>query len=224
MSYRRTSFTPGEWYHCYSRSIDKQTVFLDEQDFRRFLQALYLANSDPKINRGDFRNYSHDYILCMPRGISLVNIAAYALMPNHFHILLQEKEVHGTSKFMQKLGTSFAMYFNEKYDHVGNVFIKPFRAKHISSDEYLRRVRQYIHLNPAELFEPRWKEGKVQNLYTLETKLQNYFYTSIPDYYQPNGRIEKAILDPEAMNFLHEAPELLSVLKEARDYYLELHG
>jgi len=123
---------------------------------------------------------------------------------------------------MQKLGTSFSMYFNNKHKRIGNVFIKPFRAKHITNDRYLRRIRQYIHLNAAELFEPGWKQGKVFNLANLEKRLQEYRYTSIPDYYQSHPRAERNILDYNALAFLHEAPVLSSVLEEAREYYRNL--
>jgi putative transposase len=143
-------------------------------------------------------------------------------MPNHFHFLVQEKEEGGVSNFMQKLGTSFCMYFNNKHDRIGNVFIKPFRSKHILDDRYLGRVKQYIHLNAAELFEPEWKRGKVHNLENLEKHLKEYEYSSIPDYYKSEPRIERNILDPDAINFLREGPPLVSVLEEAREYYLDL--
>lgn len=142
-------------------------------------------------------------------------------MPNHFHILLQETIERGISKFMQKVGTSFAMYFNVKRKHVGNVFIKPFRSKHIKDDLYLRQVAQYIHLNPAELFEPGWKRGTVRNMRLLEKRLSAYHYSSLPDYCGAR-RPEKAILNTKAIELLKDAPLLATVLEEAAAYYAEL--
>lgn len=222
MAYRQTAFAPKEWYHCYTRSIDSKPVFRAQVDYERFLQAMYLANSKTRIDRSNFRHPTHQTVLSIPRGDQRIAIGAYALMPNHFHILLQEKEVGGISTFMQKLGTSFAMYFNVKYKHVGNVFIKPFRAKHITNDRYLRRVVQYIHLNAADLFESDWKLGRVDDFNNLEKQLRAYPYTSIPDYYESNSRAETTILDFEAMNFLHEETDLMSTLEEAKSYYWEM--
>ena len=51
------------------------------------------------------------------RGRKLVQIGAYCLMPNHFHILITQVSEDGISKFMQKLSTAYAMYYNKKYNH-----------------------------------------------------------------------------------------------------------
>lgn len=222
MGYRQAEFAPGEWYHCYTRSIDKKNVFTSNEDFERFIQALYLSNSDVAITRSSLYRPTHTELLKTKRGKPLVAIGAYALMPNHYHLLLQELTDGGISSFMQKVGTSFAMYFNEKNDRAGNVFIKPFRARHIADDRYLRRVFQYIHLNAAEIFEPQWKQGSVKDRRSLEKRLLAYRFSSIPDYYQKLLRLERAVLDPEAMRFLRSAPALSSVITEAASYYREL--
>ena len=84
------------------------------------------------------------------------DILAYCLMPNHFHLLLQDAlpAGGGISKFMQKVGTAYTMYFNASRERAGNLFVKPFRSKHVSDDRYFKRVAQYIHFNPIELMEP----------------------------------------------------------------------
>jgi putative transposase len=228
MTYRQTAFAPEEWYHCYSRSIDRSIVFTNTSDYERFLQALYLSNSNKSIDRSVFYKHTHADFFEVPRTSPLVAIGAYCLMPNHFHILLQEKADGGISKFMQKLGTSFTMYFNAKNQHVGNVFIKPFRSKHIEDDRYLRRVTQYIHLNPAEIFEPEWKKGVVQNENALEENLTNFKYSSLFDYQSVSGgvasgyRPERKILDPASMSLLQTDEPLSYVLREAAAYYADL--
>jgi REP element-mobilizing transposase RayT len=222
MGYRRTPFAVGEWYHCYTRGIDKRDTFESEDDCRRFIQLLYLANSSESVGREYFYYMSHTDILQRSRLTPLVSIGAYCLMKNHYHILIQETVENGISRFMQKLGTGYTMYFNEKYERVGSLFVGPFRSKHINSDPYVRRVTQYIHLNPAEMFEAGWKKGKVKNFAKLERNLLTYQFSSLPDY-SGSHRPEKSILDTSAVAFLRdEAPPLREVVRDAADYYAAL--
>lgn len=222
MGYRRTPFAFDEWYHCFNRGIDKRTVFESEDDSRRFIQLLYLANDTAPIRRENFYHLPHDRILQLPRERTIVAIGAYCLMGNHFHLLVREISDGGITRFMQKVGTGYAMYFNEKHDRIGNLFVKPFRSKHIGDDDYLRRVTQYIHLNPAERFESAWKDGKVNNMQILEKDLRTYSFSSLPDYFG-TGRCERRILDEKAINLIAEGLPTLSVmLAEARSYYEQI--
>jgi putative transposase len=223
MAYRRVPFVPGEWYHCFTRGVDKRVVFETEQDFRRFTELLYLANSTDTIDRGRIQHLQHDEIFAVPRGEAFVRIGAYCLMGNHPHLLLQENKEGGVSKFMHKILTGYTMYFNIKRKRVGNLFITPFRSKHIDKDVYLKRVVQYIHLNPAEIFEPQWKQGELKNFAFLERKLLAYPYSSAQDYFLKSPqRPEVAILDSEARDLLKEAPSFQNILVETQEYYKQI--
>ncbi|MEK7601655.1 MAG: transposase [Patescibacteria group bacterium] len=223
MGYRRVPFACEEWYHCYSRGIDKRVVFEDDADAQRFVELLYLANDNKPIQRENFYHLKHSDILRMPRNHQIVSIGAYSLMKNHYHLLIQEIEEGGITKFMQKVGTGYSMYFNKRHNRVGNVFVKPFRSKHVSTDRYLYRVAQYIHLNAAEIFEKGWKHGRVSNIAALQQKLTQYPFSSFPDYASDSLRPERSILDESARTILADRlPELSAVLIEMRDYYLDL--
>ena len=222
MAYRRTPFAPGEWYHCYSRGVDKRKVFETRQDYERFLQALYLSNDKEPTQRSNFQKHPHEAILAQLRNEPLVAVGAYCLMSNHFHLLLQETVGGGITKFMHKLGTSYTMYFNNKRGRVGNLFVKPFRSKHVGDERYLKRIVQYIHLNPIELFERGWKQGRVESVRVLKERLQTYRYSSLFDY-GTQERAEKNILDREAVSFLKEDSSISEkLLAEAAAYYMEL--
>ena len=222
MAYRRHEFAPDEWYHCYSRGVDKRRVFTNTADYERFLQGLYLSNDTQAITRGNFQHRSHTDILRLPRTKALVLIGAYSLMPNHFHLLLKELEPGGVTKFMHKLGTGYTMYFNAKYERVGNLFVKPFRSRHIGDDRYFKRVAQYIHLNPAELFESEWKKGSVKSISKLEASLRTYRYGSFVEYCGQT-RPETTIIDKDAMDLLRsDAPKINQILNEALAYYRDL--
>lgn len=227
MGYRRDAFAPDEYYHVFSRGIDKRRVYMDERDFERFEKLLYLANDEgSQVNLELLKHLTPKELFALPRKSPLVAIGAYCLMDNHPHIVMQEIADGGISTFMRKVGTGYTSYFNRKYDRIGNLMVKPFRAKHITDDAYLRRVIQYVHLNPAEIFEPGWKDGSVSDMDKLEQNLIAYTHSSLPDYFttlQSAPRFQKSILDEEVYSMISgELPPLRSVLEEAAAYYAEL--
>lgn len=222
MAIRRTSFAIDEWYHCYNRGVEKRTTFTTKDEYARFMQVLYLCNSNTALRRDDLPDTSDEFIFQISRGDTLVDIGVYCLMPNHFHLLLRERTEGGISRFMHKVSTAYTMYFNIKHDRVGGLFIKPFRSKHISKNLYFTYVAQYIHLNPLEIFEPSWKEGKVLDMSSLEKKLANYTYSSFSEY---NGisRWEKTILEASAFDLIQsQTKPIKTLLEEAAEYYLGL--
>ncbi len=102
--------------------------------------------------------------------------------------------------------------------------VKPFRSKHIDDDRYLRRVIQYVHFNPAEVFEPGWKKGEIRNVKELERRLLGYTFSSLPDYFG-NKRPERYILDQEAYDLLRDGlPKFRDVLKEAVAYHDDIES
>lgn len=222
MGYRRVPFAVNEHYHCYTRGIDGRVTFQDRQDYERFQEYLYLCNDICSFDRNNFLRHSHVEIFSRPRKQQLVAIGFYSLMPNHFHVGFQEIEEGGSSKFLQKLGTSYGMYFNKKYARVGGLFIGPCRSRHIDKDSYFRRVAQYIHLNAAELYDRKWKRGVVKDMRSLEKQLRNYPYASLRDY-EGEWRPESSILSAQAMALVkHDMPPLASVLKDVHEYYAGL--
>jgi REP element-mobilizing transposase RayT len=219
MGIRKTVFAPGEWYHCYSRGLDKRKIFLDQRDKERFIQLLYLTNAVPAIHRSNLRTSSTFEVLQLPRNKILIGLGAFCLMNNHFHLLIKEIEPGGLSAFMQKLGTAYTMYFNIRYERTGGLLTRPFRARHVSDDRYFKRVLQYIHFNPAELYEPQWKTGVVRNLKDLESKLLSYSYSSLSIF---NGKHSsyRPLLDSSVFELDPKAP-LKETIEEARLYYAE---
>ncbi|MBI4156051.1 MAG: transposase, partial [Candidatus Zambryskibacteria bacterium] len=153
MSLRKQSFAHGEFYHLYNRGTEKRIIFLEEKDYEHFLFLMYICNTSKNI---ELRNIGENF----DRGEPIVDIGAYCLMPNHFHILVYEREEGGISKYMLKLLTSYSMYFNKKYDRTGKLYEGVFKSIHAGSDQYLKYLYSYIHLNPAKLKDKNWKEVK----------------------------------------------------------------
>ena len=216
----RIPFGIDEWYHCYTRGIDGRQTFMDASDYKRFLRVLYLTNSTKPLHNVDIERKTLPEVLKIRRPQTIVAIGAFCLMPNHFHFLVKEIIEGGISAFMQKLGTAYAMYFNSKYERVGGLFVKPFRSRHVSDDRYFQQVLQYIHCNPAELYEPRWKTGVVRDMRTLEKKLLNYQYGSFGAHIQKDN-VLRPLLDPSVFE-VETQLKPSAMLKEARAYYADL--
>lgn len=194
MSQRPISFSEGEFYHVYNRGTDKRSIYLDKSDYKRFVELLYLSNSSHSfVVRDIYRN--NEDIYEYDRGDSLVAIGTYCLMPNHFHILVTPLVENGISKFMNKLCTSYSMYFNKKYNRTGALFQGKFKAEHADTDEYLKYLYAYIHLNPVKLIDSTWKEEGIKDAAKSFDFAASFQYSSLPDYL---GKIreENIILNP----------------------------
>lgn len=186
---RKLQFALGEYYHVYSRGVEKRNIFHSDADKARFIKLLFLANN---TNQFIFRDIEHLPLKDIDRGDGIVAIGAYCLMPNHFHILIKQTTENGLSMFMQKLTTGYSMYFNRKHDRVGPLFQSRFKAEHVNEDGYLKYLFAYIHLNSIKLIEPRWREEGINNTYKAKQFLKDYKYSSYQDY--TNNTREEALI------------------------------
>ncbi len=180
-------------------------IFRENSDKDRFIKLLYLCNSDQPVVFKLVQRLPLDKIDLGKR--KLTAIGAYCLMDNHFHLLVKEADAGGISKFMAKLLTAYSKYFNKKYTHVGRVFENTFHAEHADTDEYLKYLFAYIHLNPVKMIDPLWKEQGLADLQATERFLQKYSHSSYQDY-RGEERKEKLILHREVF------PEYFSLKDE----------
>jgi len=181
---KQPEFVNNEIYHIYNRGVEKRKIFLDEKDYLRFIHDLFEFNDIVLAlhrNPSDKRGGVGLLPVRKPRNL-LVNILAFCLMPNHFHLLLIQKQDVGITNFMRKMGTGYTNYFNIKYDRVGHLFQGNFKAKIVQKDEYLLHLVNYIHLNPVEIVKPKWKDEKIKNLEEVKSFLENYRWSSFLDY------------------------------------------
>ncbi|MCK9351165.1 MAG: transposase [Candidatus Pacebacteria bacterium] len=205
---RKFNFSVDEYYHIYSRGVEKREIFLDNGDKERFLRLLFLSNSGKPFN---FREVSGISFENISRGEPRTAIGAFCLMPNHFHLLLRETEEGGISAFIGKLLTGYSMYFNKKYKRKGVVFESRFQAQHVDNDNYLKYLFAYIHLNPVKLIEPEWKEKGIKDQKFAEDYLNKYRYSSYEDH-MGTEREEALILDKESF------PEYFERSRDFKDY------
>lgn len=208
MAERKTPFLVGEYYHIYNRGVDKRKIFFSVGDWKHFQRLLFSCNTSSPVKKAS-RVQGVSLDKSRAEGDKLVDIIAYSLMPNHFHLVVREKQEGGISKFMRKLLTAFSMYMNKKYTRTGPLMCRPFRAKHVDSDEYFRWLVSYIHSNPIELVEEEWKKKLVKAPKESAQFLNEYVYSSYYDYFIERERQEGLILNKDILPF--PADELYSV-------------
>lgn len=219
MTRRDAPFAVGEWYHCYNRGVEKRIAFEDIRDYHRFLELLYLANDEFPLRRDDVGTYKFEEILKIPRGKKLVAIGAFCLMPNHFHLVLKEIRDGGITAFMRKIGTAYALYFNARHGRMGNLFLKPFKSRHIFEDRYFQHLINYVHCNPATLYEPDWKTSQVVDPQFLGEQIAAYPYSSLSAHTGADTPTS-TILDAEVFSIVR-ATRIQKMLQEARQYYAD---
>ncbi|MEX2052398.1 MAG: transposase [Candidatus Paceibacterota bacterium] len=194
---RKAKFLENEYYHIYSRGVEKRKIFTNESDYLRFIALLYIMNQNEAFRMENFlRDKKHNIknIFEEKRSAPLVSILGYCLMPNHFHLILHEHTEGGISKFMAKLLTAYSMYFNTKYERSGPLFTRPFRSEHISNESQFMYIFSYLHLNPISLFQKDWKENGITNNKKAMEFLEKFEFSSYLDYLKKD-RLESEILD-----------------------------
>lgn len=215
---RKFSFAPGEYYHLYNRGTEKRTIFLDYGDYLRFLVLLHVADFHQPVQLSDYcQGLSSPITALWARsfGDKLVDVGAYCLMPNHFHLLVREKADNGIPKFMKKLLTGYSMYFNKKRTRTGQLFEGTFKATHVDNDEYLKYLFAYIHLNPVKINDPTgWKNKTILHPETAREFLAGYEYSSYP-YYTGRSRPSDSILNHQVF------PDYFRTAKDFNDFINE---
>lgn len=149
-------YVENGYYHIYNRGVEKRTIFQDEQDYKTFLVYLkYALSAPPKpeeykktftLQGSPFKGVPR-----LPKNFqNKIQLLAFCLMPNHFHLLLKQTDKDSLKYFMLSLITRYSMYFNKKYNRVGSLFQGIYKAALVNNEEYLLHLSRYIHLNPSE--------------------------------------------------------------------------
>ncbi|MEA1968981.1 MAG: transposase, partial [Thermodesulfobacteriota bacterium] len=141
------------FYHVTSRGNERQSIYLDEEDNKLFLEKLSESL--------DVYNIS---LLC------------YVCMTNHFHFLLTTPDGN-LSKFMRHFNISYTYAFNKRHKRSGHLYQGRYKSFLIDADTYLKEVSRYIHLNPVRL-----KKYSEMNIKEKNTLLKNYKFCSIGGY------------------------------------------
>jgi len=156
---RKFNFQNGQFYHIFNRGVDKRVIFNSSEDYIRFLQGMKAFNDEQPVGSLWLVNKRKEKLVSalVPHQVGeglkrspkpLTDIICYSLLPNHFHLILQQKKDAGVSNFLQRLGSGYTSYFNQKNERSGSLFQGTYKAVQVESDEQLLYLSSYINGNP----------------------------------------------------------------------------
>jgi len=201
-------FEHGGYYHVYNRGVNKSIIFRDEVDYAAFIRRLQLMLFPPqkaaKLQHTSSRIRINNYY-------GEVQLLAFCLMPNHFHMILGQNKVDGITEFMRTLCTSYSMYFNLRHKRIGPLYQGRFKAATISDDAYFIHLSRYVHNNPIHL---------TSDIFTYEySSLQYYFNdTNQPEWLKTDIVEQQFKNKTEYYEFIKNMPE---IKKEEKQYSLD---
>ena len=156
-------YVENSFYHIYNRGVDKRIIFIQDLDYQMFLS--YLKNYLSTLSLQQVRPVRKSTLFLE------IDLIAYCLMPNHFHLLIKQKSAKSIIKFMRCLINAYTRYFNTRHKRIGHLFQGKYKASLITEDLYLLQLSRYIHRNPLELFRS-----------DLHKILSEYPYSSYKDF------------------------------------------
>lgn len=171
--------------HVLNRGVDKRDIFLEKRDYLRFIYNLYVLNDEDRLETVSHtfkRSLTGFDIASRKSRKLLVDIFAFCLMPNHYHILIAPRAENGVPMFMRKLNMAYAKYFNKKYERVGTLFQSRYKSVPVENDAHFDHLPFYIHFNPLDLSYPEWRENKISNPEGALEFLKSYRWSSHLDY------------------------------------------
>ncbi len=180
-----------ELYHLLNHSIEGRDLFLDSQDYARFIHNLYEFND---TRSADNLHRLFDSGMKDLRGLSfrrvrekLVEIHGWCLMKDHYHLLISELIEGGLAKFMMKVNVGYAKYYNERYKRHGHLFQGKTKKILIENEPHFLYILHYLHLNPLDYLTgaTKWRErdkGTIKNAKETLAYLGEYRWSSYLDY------------------------------------------
>lgn len=136
-------YRTGQYYHLYNRGSNRQNIFHEPDDYKYFLGLFQRHLSEVVATDSSGRRFA--------KYDDEVELVAFCLMPNHFHLLCYIKQTQGIVHLMRSVMTAYTMYFNNKYDRTGKLYEGAFLAAPLDTETYLWHVSRYIHLKPLEI-------------------------------------------------------------------------
>ena len=195
-------------YHIMSHAVEGKRIFINEEDSFRFVFQSYAANiGRPAFNlqRKDIKEAAYAILNGQEIPENFITIEhspltyslSFAYVGNHHHDILISNTDNGISKYLQKLHTGFAKYFNLKYGHRTALFARKFKVVPVRTEAQLYAVVKYVNIkNPLDIYEPNWVSNGLRNREEAINFLNNYQFSSLSDL---TGKRNSKLLAPQAI-------------------------
>ncbi|TSC92255.1 MAG: hypothetical protein CEN92_51 [Candidatus Berkelbacteria bacterium Licking1014_96] len=203
------NFVNGNYYHLYNRGVAKQNIFRCRRDYQSLLNrfAYYLDSKvKPPISRLTRKELEKE--LSTQVKSPLIKIIQYCLMPNHFHLFIQQLEDNGIDLFIRIALDSYSRYFNTKHERVGPVFQGKFKSVEVEDNDQCMHLSRYIHLNPC-----------VAN---IANKPEDYEWSSYQSFSQKN---KSRVCNPKLiLDYFKSSKDYQNFVNDYRDYMISLES
>lgn len=145
------NFSAGSIAHIYNRGNNREKIFYDQNDYKAFLFRIGLALGVELeiLQKETLTSIPHSRIR-ISGNKNFFKLHAFSLMPNHFHLLIEQVGDISISKPISQICTSYSMYMNRKYKRVGHIFQDQFKAVLIENNPQLMWASAYIHMNAVK--------------------------------------------------------------------------
>lgn len=121
------SYLKTQYFHVITQGLNKSYIFEKAEDIKYYIKIMYKLEQDQSVK-----------------------IISYCIMNNHAHMLIRSEFAEELGKYMQRLNTKYAMYYNKKYQRVGYVFKNRYKSEGIYDKRYLYNCINYIYNNPVK--------------------------------------------------------------------------
>lgn len=152
VKFRNKSYVGGGIYHIYNRGLDGREIFSDEKDYALFLELVsrYVSVVAEKTE-GMFKGDKPSVVERKKRMnlTDVVQVLAYCLMPDHFHLVVRQERERGITDLMRRVLTGYVMEYNRRHRRRGPLFESAYRAVLVEGEEKAAHVVRWVHLNPA---------------------------------------------------------------------------
>lgn len=181
--------------HVLCRAIEGRPIFQTDDDCYRFIFQMYTTNYGspaPNLHRRDIVKAAKALLhgedipktFFTKEHSPLVQFLSFTEVVNHYHLLLLPAEENGIPRYMQKLNTAFARYFNIKHTRKGRLFESTYKAVPIKSEAQLDAIIRYINVkNPIDVHQPGWRENGLKDKGEAWKFLHLYPFSSFPDIF-----------------------------------------
>lgn len=175
---RSLVFANDQIYHVFNRGIERRTVFTNTREYQRMLEAVWFYRfRNPKLRLSHYLNLSEAEKRLFTNELKnqalMTDLIAFCLMPNHFHLVLRQKQDNGIRSYVANTVNSYTKYFNIKHKRVGPLFQGIFKAVHVETEEQLLHLTRYVHLNPVTAYLVEMKDMETYPWSSLAAYLNN---------------------------------------------------